>query len=386
MINQTTEKVSEFGQFNFRDEVFQGIDAMGYDKPTPIQIQAIPAIMEGRDVLGCAQTGTGKTAAFLLPILNRLCDKDVDGHKIYTMIIVPTRELAMQIDQQLEGFGYFMNLSFISVYGGGDSSGWEQQKTALVMGAEIVIATPGRLLSHLALGYVDLSHLEYLILDEADRMLDMGFYDDIMTIIKLMPKKRQTLLFSATMPPRMRTLAKTILNNPLQIDIASSKPAEGAIQGVYMLEEQEKLNKIVELFSKDDVSGAIIFASSKLRVKEINSALKKLKLTVGAIHSDLEQKEREQVMRDFKNKKLQILVATDIISRGIDVVDLDLIINYDVPRDPEDYIHRIGRTARAEKSGVALTFVSKKDIPNLKKIERFLGNPIFKIPSTKIPE
>jgi ATP-dependent RNA helicase RhlE len=386
LINQTIEKVSEFGQFNFREEVFQGIDAMGYDKPTPIQIQAIPAIMEGKDVLGCAQTGTGKTAAFLLPILNRLCDKDVDGKKIYTMIIVPTRELALQIDQQLEGFGYFMNLSFISVYGGGDSSGWEQQKTALVMGAEIVIATPGRLLSHLALGYVDLSHLEYLILDEADRMLDMGFYDDIMTIIKLMPKKRQTLLFSATMPPRMRTLAKTILHNPLQIDIAASKPAEGAIQGVYMLEEQEKLNKIVELFSKDDVSGAIVFASSKIRVKEINSALKKLKLNVAAIHSDLDQKEREQVMRDFKNKKLQILVATDIISRGIDVVDLDLIINYDVPRDPEDYIHRIGRTARAEKSGVALTFVSRKDAPNLKKIERFLGNPIFKIPLTNARE
>lgn len=378
--------MSEFLQFNFRDEVFQGIDAMGYDKPTPIQVQAIPAIMNGKDVLGCAQTGTGKTAAFLLPILNRLCDKNVDEKKIYTMIIVPTRELAMQIDQQLEGFGYFMNLSFVSVYGGGDSTGWEQQKTALVMGAEIVIATPGRLLSHLALGYVDLSHLEYLILDEADRMLDMGFYDDIMTIIKLMPKKRQTLLFSATMPPRIRTLAKTILSNPLQIDIAASKPASGAIQGVYMLEEQEKLNKIVELCSKGDVTGAIIFASSKLRVKEIYSALKKLKITVGAIHSDLEQKEREQVMRDFKNKKLQILVATDIISRGIDVVDLELIINYDVPRDPEDYIHRIGRTARAEKSGVALTFVNKKDIPNLKKIERFLGNPIFKIPNEEKKE
>jgi len=378
--------VSEFLQFNFRDEVFQGIDAMGYDKPTPIQVQAIPAIMNGKDVLGCAQTGTGKTAAFLLPILNRLCDKNIDEKKIYTMIIVPTRELAMQIDQQLEGFGYFMNLSFVSVYGGGDSTGWEQQKTALVMGAEIVIATPGRLLSHLALGYVDLSHLEYLILDEADRMLDMGFYDDIMTIIKLMPKKRQTLLFSATMPPRIRTLAKTILSNPLQIDIAASKPASGAIQGVYMLEEQEKLNKIVELCSKGDATGAIIFASSKIRVKEINSALKKLKITVGAIHSDLEQKEREQVMRDFKNKKLQILVATDIISRGIDVVDLELIINYDVPRDPEDYIHRIGRTARAEKSGVALTFVNRKDIPNLKKIERFLGSPIFKIPNEEKKE
>jgi ATP-dependent RNA helicase RhlE len=380
LINQKEEKVSEFGQFNFRDEVFQGIDAMGYDKPTPIQVQVIPAIMEGKDVVGCAQTGTGKTAAFLLPILNRLCDKNIDGNKIYVMIIVPTRELALQIDQQLEGFGYFMNLSFISVYGGGDSTTWEQQKTALVMGAEIVIATPGRLLSHLALGYVDLSHLEYLILDEADRMLDMGFYDDIMTIIKLLPKKRQTLLFSATIPPRIRSMSKTILNHPVHIDIEASKPADGAIQGVYMLEEQQKLDKIVELFSKDEVSGAIIFASSKIRVKEINIALKKLKLNVAAIHSDLDQKEREQVMRDFKNRKLQILVATDIISRGIDVVDLDLIINYDVPRDPEDYIHRIGRTARAEKSGVALTFVSKKDGPNLRKIERFLGNQIFKIP------
>jgi ATP-dependent RNA helicase RhlE len=374
-------RVSEFKQFNFRDEVFQGVDAMGYDKPTPIQIQAIPAIMEGKDVLGCAQTGTGKTAAFLLPILNRLCDKTVDSHKIYTMIIVPTRELALQIDQQLEGFGYFMNLSFISVYGGGDSIAWDQQKTALVQGAEIVIATPGRMISHLALGYVDLSHLEHLVLDEADRMLDMGFYDDIMTIVKMLPKKRQTLLFSATMPPRMRQLAKSILHEPVQIDIMASRPADNAIQGVYMIEEDQKLGKIVELFSKDQVSGAIVFASSKIRVKEINSALKKLNLDVAAIHSDLDQKEREEVMRRFKNGKLQILVATDIISRGIDVEGLELIINYDVPHDPEDYIHRIGRTARAEKSGVALTFVSKKDSLYLKRIEKFLGNSLFKIPT-----
>jgi superfamily II DNA/RNA helicase len=271
----------------------------------------------------------------------------------------------------------------VAVYGGNDSQAWDVQRRGLQKGADVVIATPGRLLSHINLYDIDFSHVKYFILDEADRMLDMGFYDDIMTIIKLMPKKRQTLLFSATMPPRIRTMAKTILHQPLQIDIATSKPADGAIQGVYMLEEQQKLDKIVELFSKDDISGAIIFASSKIRVKEINSALKKLKLNVAAIHSDLDQKEREQVMRDFKNRKLQILVATDIISRGIDVVDLDLIINYDVPRDPEDYIHRIGRTARAEKSGVALTFVSRKDAPNLKKIERFLGNPIFKIPSTR---
>jgi superfamily II DNA/RNA helicase len=248
------------------------------------------------------------------------------------------------------------------------------------MGAELVIATPGRFLSHLALGYVNLDHLECLILDEADRMLDMGFYDDIMKIIQLLPKKRQTLLFSATMPDRIRTLAKKILNNPVRIDISPSKPADRAIQGVYMLEELQKVNKIVELFSGKDISGALVFASSKLRVKEINSALKKLNLNVAAIHSDLDQKEREAVMRDFKNRKLQILVATDVISRGIDIEDLELVINFDVPRDPEDYIHRIGRTARAEKSGVALTFVSKREIPALKRIEKFLGEGIFKIP------
>lgn len=353
---------------------------MGYEKPTPIQVKAIPAIMQGQDVLGCAQTGTGKTAAFLLPVLNRLCDSNAVGNRIYVMIIVPTRELAVQIDQQLEGFGYFMNLSFISVYGGGDAVNWEQQKTALVMGAEIVIATPGRLLAHLAMGYVDLSYLEYLVLDEADRMLDMGFYDDIISIIKHIPEKRQTLLFSATMPPRIRSLAKKILKNPVQIDIAASRPAEGAIQGVYMLEEGQKLQKVVDLFSKDNVKRAIIFASSKIRVKEISSALKKMNLNVSAIHSDLDQKERETVMRDFKNSKLQILVATDIISRGIDVEGLDIIINFDVPRDPEDYIHRIGRTARAERSGVAITFVSPKDSPSLKRIEKFIGNPIYKIP------
>ena len=373
--------MTAFDQFKLREEIIQGIDSMGYENPTPVQIMAIPAIIEGRDVMGCAQTGTGKTAAFILPVLNHLLVKNADISKISTLIIVPTRELALQIDQQLEGFSYFMNVSFISVYGGGDSGTWEQQKTALTTGAEIVIATPGRLLSHLNLGYVDFSHLDFLILDEADRMLDMGFFDDIIKIVDFLPKKRQNLMFSATMPPRIRKLAKDILANPFHVDIAVSKPAEGAVQGVYLLKEDQKLNKVLELFKGKDISGAIIFASSKIRVKEIYKELRALKLNVSAIHSDLEQQEREQVMRDFKNRKIQIMVATDIISRGIDVEGLDLIINFDVPRDPEDYIHRVGRTARAHKSGVALTFVTPREEKDLKKIERFLGNTIYKIPN-----
>ncbi len=369
-----------FDQFNLREDVIQGIDAMRYQNPTPIQIQAIPAIMEGRDIMGCAQTGTGKTAAYILPVLNHLLSKKSDISKISTLIIVPTRELALQIDQQLEGFSYFLNISFISVYGGGDSGSWEQQKTALTTGVEIVIATPGRLMSHLNLGYVDFTNLDFLILDEADRMLDMGFFDDIVKILDFLPLKRQNLMFSATMPPKIKKLARDILVNPLHINIAASKPAEGVIQAVYMLKENQKLDKISKLFTGKDISGAIIFASSKIRVKEITGKLKGLDLNVKAIHSDLEQKERETVMRDFKNRKIQILVATDIISRGIDVEGLDLVINYDVPRDPEDYIHRVGRTARAHKSGVAITFVTPRDTRDLQKIERFLGNTIYKIP------
>ena len=357
-----------------------GIDAMRYSEPTPVQIQAIPVIMQGKDVMACAQTGTGKTAAYIIPILDRLLIKNADISTISTLIIVPTRELALQISQQLEGFSYFINISFIAVYGGGDSGTWEQQKTALTSGAEIVIATPGRLLSHLNLGYINFSHLDFLILDEADRMLDMGFFDDIIKIIEVLPKKRQNLMFSATMPPRIRKLAKDILKSPVHIDIEVSRPADGAVQGVYLLQEDKKLEKVCELFKGKDISGAIIFSSSKIRVKEIAMKLKALKLNVTAIHSDLEQQERELVMRDFRNRKTQILVATDIVSRGIDIEDLELIINFDVPRDPEDYIHRIGRTARANKSGVALTFVTPREERNLKKIESFLGYEIYKIP------
>ena len=358
----------------------QGIEAMRFNEPTPVQIKAIPCIMEGNDVMACAQTGTGKTAAYILPLLNHLLGKSEEDKKISALIIVPTRELALQIDQQLEGFSYFINVNFISVYGGGDSLTWEQQKTALVSGVDIVIATPGRFTSHINLGYVDLSGLDFLILDEADRMLDMGFYDDIIKIIESMPKKRQNLMFSATMPARIKKLARDILVKPVHIDIEVAKPVDSALQAVYMLSEDQKLLKIMDLFQDKEVNSAIIFAASKIRVKEIAIKLKALNLNVAAIHSDLEQKEREIVMRDFRNHKTRILVATDIVARGIDIEDLELIINYDVPRDPEDYIHRIGRTARANKSGVALTFVSPRDEKDIKKIEHFLGYKIYKIP------
>jgi superfamily II DNA/RNA helicase len=372
--------VTGFRQFNLKEDILLGIEAMRFETPTPIQEKVIPAIMSGRDVMATAQTGTGKTAAFVLPVLNHLLIKGADMGSIAALIIVPTRELALQIDQQLEGFSYFLNVSFISVYGGGDSLGWDKQKSALTAGVEIVTATPGRLLSHINLGYIDFSDLDFLILDEVDRMLDMGFYDDIMKIVDILPSERQNLMFSATIPPNIRKLAGKILVNPVFIDIEGSKPADNAVQAVYFLREEQKLGKIMEIFTGKDITGSIVFASSKLKVKKIASELKQKGMNVRAIHSDLEQREREEVMRDFRNRKIQILVATDVISRGIDVAGLDLIINFDVPADPEDYIHRVGRTARAHSSGVALTFVSPREKRDLYKIERFLGSTIYKIP------
>lgn len=370
-----------FDDFHFEPEIIEGLVAMGFEKPTPIQEQTIPPILDNKDMIGCAQTGTGKTAAYLLPIINKMVRNANWGSHISTLIIVPTRELALQIDQQLSGFAYFAPISSISVYGGNDSSLWDQQKKAMVKGVDIVIATPGRLLSHINLGYVNFDDLQHLVLDEADRMLDMGFYDDIMKIINYLPKSRQTLLFSATMPPKIRELTKKILKDPVQINIAISKPAEGILQAVYMVPDGMKNALICNLLKdKDDVKSIIIFSSTKSKVKNIERDLRHLGRKVQAIHSDLDQKDREDVMREFRNRKYQILVATDIISRGIDIENIDLVVNYDVPPDAEDYIHRIGRTARAENTGVAITLVNDKDRRNLQKIEKFLGKPIYKIP------
>ncbi|HDP75196.1 MAG TPA: DEAD/DEAH box helicase [Bacteroidales bacterium] len=353
---------------------------MGYTKPTPIQEQAIPVILEGRDLLACAQTGTGKTAAFMLPILSLLSAEEHDAAPVNTLVIVPTRELAMQIDQQVEGFSYFAPISSIAVYGGNDGSNWDRQRQALEHGTEIIVATPGRLMQHIQMGYFNLKGVQHLVLDEADRMLDMGFYDDIMSIIAYLPKHRQTLMFSATMPPNIRKFAKSILNNPVEINLAVSKPPENILQAVYNVSASNKLSLLVSLLSKKDVvQSAIVFASTKAEVKSIESKLHKEGVSVAAMHSDLEQKQREEVMRNFRNRKVQVLAATNIVARGIDIEDIDLVVNYDVPSDPEDYVHRIGRTARAQSDGVAITFVSPDQRSRIQSIERFLGVKIFVI-------
>ena len=370
----------KFSELELEESVLEALDAMRFDECTPIQEQAIPIILEGKDLIAVAQTGTGKTAAFLLPVLNKLCKGEHRQDVINCVVMSPTRELAQQIDQQMEGFSYFMPVSSVAVYGGNDGSLFEQQKKGLSLGADVVIATPGRLLSHLNLGYVDLSHVSYFILDEADRMLDMGFFDDIMQIVKHMPKERQTIMFSATMPAKIPQLANTILYNPSEIKLAVAKPAEKIIQAAYVCYERQKLGIVQHLFEQEVPEKVIVFVSSKIKVKEVTRALKMKKLNVGEMHSDLEQVQREQIMRDFKSGRINILVATDIVSRGIDIDDIRLVINYDVPNDSEDYVHRIGRTARANNDGVAITFVNEKEQSNFKNIENFLEKEIYKIP------
>ena len=369
-----------FSELNLNPQLIEAIGYANYVKATPIQEMSIPIILQGRDIIGCAQTGTGKTAAFALPVMSKLLEKETN--KIQALVIVPTRELAIQIVQWMDGLSYFTNISAMSVYGGGDGISFEQEKTALKEGANIIVATPGRLLSHLNLGYVDFSELKFLVLDEADRMLDMGFFDDIMKVVNTIPKERQTLMFSATMPAKIRLLANKILKDPAEISIAISKPAEGVVQGAYLAYDAQKVPLIKKLLvgKEDELKSVIIFASRKETVKSLETELKKQKLSVRSIHSDLEQSEREEVMRLFKSRQIQALVATDIVSRGIDIDDIGLVINFDVPGDAEDYIHRIGRTARAESTGVAITFINEKDQEKYMRIEKFLEKTIQKIP------
>lgn len=368
----------KFTEFGFEQPLLDGLDAMGFETATPIQSQAIPFIMDQRDVLACAQTGTGKTAAFLLPVINAISKSDHKG--IHTMVIGPTRELVMQVEQQLEAFSYFTNVSGIPIYGGRGGQEMEQEKRALKGGTEMVIATPGRLKMHLELGYVDLSTIRCVILDEADRMLDMGFAPDIMQIINKLPKDRQTLLFSATMPPQIRKFARQLLNNPEEISIAISKPAEKIIQGVYEVMDEGKIPLTVSLLKDKADKKAIIFASTKKKVRSLAEALKRNGLNICAVHSDLDQSSREEALLSFKNGSTKIAVATDVLARGIDINDIELVINYDVPGDGEDYVHRIGRTARAEASGVALTYVNGEEAYKFKKIEQLIETEVFRIP------
>ena len=367
-----------FDELDLEAEILDGLEDMNFHEMTPVQEHTIPVILEGRDIIGCAQTGTGKTAAYTLPLLNKLLVGGNPDNVVKSVIIVPTRELAQQIDQQFQGFSYYLPVSTTVVYGGGDGKGWDAQKRGMLMGSDVVIATPGRMIAHLQNSGVDLSHVEYLILDEADRMLDMGFSDDIMKIVSYMPKERQTIMFSATLPPKIRELAKTILRNPAEVNIAISKPNEAIDQSAYICYESQKLGIIREMFAEPTESKTIIFSSSKLKVKELAHTLKRMKLNVAAMHSDLEQAQREEVMLNFKNNKVNILVATDIVARGIDIEDIGLVINYDVPHDPEDYIHRIGRTARAAATGSAVTFVCEEEQGKFRAIEKFIEKDIRK--------
>lgn len=370
-----------FDDFELEYDLLDGIDAMGYTKATPIQEQAIPRILNNEDLIACAQTGTGKTAAFVLPILNKIITSETKH--INTLVLVPTRELAQQVDQQIEAMAYYIEVSSIAVYGGSDGITWEQQKRALKKGADIVIATPGRLIALLNMGAIDFSQLQHLVLDEADRMLDMGFVEDIERIVSELPKNRQTLLFSATMPPKIRALAGKILNNPVQISIAISKPAEGIVQQAYLAYDTQKDALLKSILNSGTFKSIIIFCSTKDKVKVVYAMLQKAKIDAQPFHSDLKQEEREQIMQRFKNKNISALVGTDVLSRGIDVTGIDLVLNYDVPPDPEDYIHRIGRTARAETTGTAITFINDTDMYRFAAIEKMIER---EIPKLSLPE
>ncbi len=374
----------DFYDLDLNDLVLDALDDMNFTETTPIQEHAIPPILEGRDVMGVAQTGTGKTAAYLLPILSRLQDGGFPHDAINCIVMSPTRELAQQIDQAMQGFSYYLDsVSSVAVYGGNDGIRYEQEKRGMQQGADVIIATPGRLISHLSLGNVDLSRVSFFVLDEADRMLDMGFYDDIVQIAKYLPTKRQTIMFSATMPQKIQELARTILHNPVEVKLAVSKPADGIRQSAYICYETQKLGIIKALFSQELPQRVIIFTGSKIKTRDLAISLSRAKFNTRAMHSDLTQSERDEVMYLFRSNQIDILVATDIVARGIDIDDIQIVINYDVPHDEEDYVHRIGRTARAGKGGRAITLVSEQDQPQFRQIEHFLGYEVEKAP---VPE
>lgn len=373
-----------FDETQLNDNVLDALYDMRFDQCTPIQEKCIPPILEGRDLLGVAQTGTGKTAAYLLPILSKLDDGGYPHDAINCVIMSPTRELAQQIDQAMQGFGYYLNgVSSVAVYGGNDGNRYDQELKSFQMGADVVIATPGRLISHISLGSADLSKVSFFVLDEADRMLDMGFSEDIKMIASKLPATCQTIMFSATMPEKIEELAKSLLKNPVEVKIAVSKPAEKIKQSAYVCYETQKIGIVKDLFRKGDLNRVIIFSGKKQKVKAINRTLQQMKINSGEMHSDLEQAERDDILYKFKTGQIDVLVATDIVARGIDIDDIAMVINFDVPHDPEDYVHRIGRTARAQRDGIAITFVSEDEISSFKQIEKFLGRVVDK---NELPE
>ena len=373
----------KFTDFGFDDRLMEGIDAAGYTDATPVQEQVIPHILSGKDIIASAQTGTGKTAAFLLPLIHKIISSNHNRDSITSLVIVPTRELAIQISQHLEGFSYFAGISSIAVYGGGDGNAFIQEKKALSSGADIVVCTPGKMMSHIKMGYVKLHDLKYLVLDEADRMLDMGFYDDIMFVIKHLPAKRQNLLFSATMPHKIREMARRILHQPIEVNIAISKPPEKIKQFAFFVYDTQKIPLVTFLLKDQQFNNTLIFCSSKLSVKQLTRDLKRAGFNADEIHSDLEQDKREEVLSNFRSGKLTVLIATDILSRGIDIDNIELVINYDVPHDGEDYVHRIGRTARAKAEGTAYTLVSVSEQKKFSTIEKLLE---YSVPKGVVPE
>ena len=369
----------KFIEFGLHHDILDALSDMSFDEATEIQEKTIPIIMEGRDLIACAQTGTGKTAAFMLPIIEKI--SALPAGKTRALVIVPTRELAIQTEQQTQGFAYYVQTTSFALYGGGDGNEWEAQRKALESGTDVVIATPGKLISFIDNDIADLSNVQYVVLDEADRMLDIGFYDDIVRIFSHLPEKRQTVMFSATMPPKIRNLATKVLTDPIEISTAISKPAEGVLQAAYVCYENQKIPLIQSLIEgKDDCQSIIIFSSTKKKVNQIVHALRKKKLDATGISSDLEQKEREEVLMAFRARQIRVLVATDVLSRGIDVKDINLVINFDVPNDAEDYVHRIGRTARASATGVALTFINEDDMYKFRQIEALIEQDVYKIP------
>ena len=372
----------KFSELGLTDAILEAIDHMGFEKATPIQEMAIPHILEGRDLIACAQTGTGKTAAFILPILHKISGKE--DTSINTLIVVPTRELAMQIDQEIQGLSYFLSVSSIAIYGGGSGRDWDEQRAQLTEGVDILVATPGKLISHIAQGYVDFSKLKHLVLDEADKMLDMGFSDDILRIIAELPKERQTLMFSATMPGKIRELAKRIMVDPAEVALSISKPAAGVTQRVALTFDNQKIPMITHLLKEREAyTSIIIFTSSKSRVSEIVHALRKSGFKAYGFSSNLEQEQREELLRGFRSRRIRILVATDVMSRGIDIKEINMVINFDTPFDAEDYVHRVGRTARANTKGEAVTLVNEKDMRKIAEIEELIENTI---PRLALPE
>ncbi len=369
----------KFTELNLRPELLEAISYMGFENATPVQEMAIPIILENKDLIACAQTGTGKTGAFVLPILNKLIGKE--DTSVDTLIIVPTRELAIQIEQQIQGLSYFISVGSITIYGGGDGKDWQIQKDALTKGVDIVVATPGKLISHLKLGYVNFKNVKHLVLDEADRMLDMGFIDDLQTIISHLPSDRQTLMFSATMPNNIKDLAKKIMKSPAEISFSVSKPAEGVTQNMYMAHEEQKIGVLTHILSeRTHFDSVIVFTSSKMKVSEIVKSLKRAGLPAQGISSNLTQEMREEVLRGFRSKRIRILVATDVMSRGIDIKEINMVVNFDVPHDAEDYVHRVGRTARANTKGEAFTFINEKDMHRVRQIERLIETKFEKLP------